>query len=85
MERHSLGERCKQKNYSGSGEAEETENSLMQAANEHIAPLQDAVDLEIATEEEISLLEAWKKYRVLLNRVNTTTAPDIEWPVAPIG
>ncbi|MCZ5740414.1 tail fiber assembly protein, partial [Escherichia coli] len=21
----------------------------------------------------------WKKYRVLLNRVNTTTAPDIEW------
>ncbi|EIZ3929881.1 tail fiber assembly protein, partial [Escherichia coli] len=25
------------------------------------------------------------KYRVLLNRVNTTTAPDIEWPVAPIG
>ncbi|EFB2094809.1 tail fiber assembly protein, partial [Escherichia coli] len=21
----------------------------------------------------------------LLNRVNTTTAPDIEWPVAPIG
>ncbi|EFG6464660.1 phage tail assembly protein T [Escherichia coli] len=66
-------------------EAEETKNSLMQVASEHIAPLQDAVDLEIATEEEISLLEAWKKYRVLLNRVNTTTAPDIEWPVAPIG
>ncbi|EFH7717708.1 hypothetical protein GJ313_17475 [Escherichia coli] len=39
--------------------------------------------MEIATEEENSLLEAWKKYRVLLNRVNTTT--DIEWPVAPIG
>ncbi len=33
----------------------------MQAANEHIAPLQDAVDLEIATEEENSLLEARKK------------------------
>ncbi len=39
-------------------EAEETKNSLMQVASEHIAPLQDAVDLEIATEEEISLLEA---------------------------
>ncbi|EJQ5390372.1 tail fiber assembly protein, partial [Escherichia coli] len=25
------------------------------------------------------------KYRVLLNRVDTLTAPDIEWPVAPIG
>ncbi len=38
---------------------------------------QDAADLEIATEEETSLLEAWKKYRVLLNRVDTSTAPDI--------
>ncbi|WP_162777312.1 tail fiber assembly protein, partial [Escherichia coli] len=26
----------------------------------------------------------WKKYRVLLNRVNTTTAPDIEWPTNPV-
>ncbi|EIV8374916.1 tail fiber assembly protein, partial [Escherichia coli] len=51
--------------------------------SEHIAPLQDAADLEIATEEENSLLEAWKKYRVLLNRVDTTVAADIEWPVAP--
>lgn len=65
-------------------EAEETKNSLMQVASEHIAPLQDAVDLEIATEEETLLLEAWKKYRVLLNRVDTSTAPDIEWPTGPI-
>lgn len=49
-------------------------NSLMQVASEHIAPLQDAVDLEIATEEERSLLEAWNKYRVLLNRVDTSVA-----------
>ncbi|HAP2098253.1 TPA: ParB N-terminal domain-containing protein, partial [Escherichia coli] len=48
----------------GIREAEETKNNLMQVASEHIAPLQDAADLEIATEEEISLLEAWKKYRV---------------------
>ena len=65
-------------------EVEETKNSLMQVASEHIAPLQDAVDLEIATEEETSLLEAWKKYRVLLNRVDTSTAPDIEWPTNPV-
>ncbi|HHP7603178.1 terminase gpA endonuclease subunit [Escherichia coli] len=65
-------------------EAEETKNSLMQVASEHIAPLQDAVDLEIATEEETLLLEAWKKYRVLLNRVDTSTAPDIEWPTNPV-
>ncbi|ELI42841.1 tail fiber assembly protein [Escherichia coli KTE120] len=55
----------------------------MQEFSEYIAPLQDAVDLEIATAEERSLLEAWNKYRVLLNRVDTSTAPDIEWPTSP--
>ncbi|EMV2562223.1 tail fiber assembly protein, partial [Escherichia coli] len=25
----------------------------------------------------------WKKYRVLLNRVNTSVVPDIEWPALP--
>ncbi|HAV1681054.1 TPA: tail fiber assembly protein, partial [Enterobacter hormaechei subsp. steigerwaltii] len=29
------------------------------------------------------LFLAWKKYRVLLNRVDTETAPDIEWPELP--
>ena len=60
-----------------------TTTGASRVASEHIAPLQDAVDLEIATEEETSLLEAWKKYRVLLNRVDTSTAPDIEWPEEP--
>lgn len=64
-------------------EAEGTKNSLMQVAGEHIAPLQDAADLEIATEEENLLLAAWKKYRVLLNRVDTSTSQDIEWPALP--
>ncbi|HBA9534856.1 TPA: tail fiber assembly protein, partial [Escherichia coli] len=27
--------------------------------------------------------EAWKKYRVLLNRVDTSTAQDIELPALP--
>ncbi|HAL1866654.1 TPA: tail fiber assembly protein [Escherichia coli] len=40
--------------------------------------------MEIATEGETSLLEAWKKYRVLLNRVDTSIAPDIEWPASPV-
>ncbi|HIH9052046.1 TPA: tail fiber assembly protein, partial [Escherichia coli] len=56
---------------------------VIQVASEHIAPLQDAADLEIATEEETSLQEVWKKYRVLLNRVDTSTAPDIEWTEEP--
>lgn len=56
---------------------------LLQMANEHIAPLQDAVDLGIAEEDEEAALLAWKKYRVLLYRVEPSLTPDIEWPVAP--
>ncbi|HBC7082268.1 TPA: tail fiber assembly protein [Escherichia coli] len=29
------------------------------------------------------MLEARKKYRVLLNRVDTSVAPDTEWPEEP--
>lgn len=83
MERHSLVKDTEAENCSGSGRRKK-QKSLMQVASEHIAPLQDAADLEIATKEETSLLEAWKKYRVLLNRVDTSTAPDIEWPAVPV-
>ncbi|HEI0370823.1 TPA: tail fiber assembly protein, partial [Escherichia coli] len=30
------------------------------------------------------MLAAWKACRVLLNRVDTSTAPDIEWPTNPV-
>ena len=61
-------------------EAEARKTALMQAASDAIAPLQDAVDLDIATSEENALLLVWKKYRVLLNRVDTSKPV---WPEAP--
>lgn len=64
-------------------EAEIQKQSLLGAANIVIAPLQDAIDLDMATDEEKAQLIEWKKYRVLLNRVDTSTAPDIEWPEKP--
>lgn len=64
-------------------EAEATKTSLMRAATTAIEPLQDAIDLEIATEDEEALLTAWKNYRVLLNRVDTSLAPEIVWPAVP--
>lgn len=64
-------------------EAELKKSRLMQIATDAIAPLQDAVDLGIATEAEEALLLAWKKYRVLLNRINPEDAPDINWPEVP--
>lgn len=48
-----------------------------------IAPLQSAVDLGIATDQEISQLNAWKTCQVNVNRVDTSLAPNIEWPVPP--
>ena len=56
---------------------------LLSLATGKIEPLQDAVDLDIATESEISQLKAWKKFRVLVNRVDASLAPDIEWPEMP--
>ncbi|WP_448511308.1 tail fiber assembly protein, partial [Photorhabdus sp. MH8.4] len=52
-------------------------------ASQQIAPLQDAVDLGIATQEEETALLVWKKYRVMLNRIDISLAPDIEWPEQP--
>ncbi|HAS1123639.1 TPA: tail fiber assembly protein [Enterobacter cloacae] len=64
--------------------AEATRQRLLAFAAQSIAPLQDAVDLGISTETEVALLNSWKKYRVLLNRIDTNNAPDLEWPSAPV-
>lgn len=61
-------------------EAEVTKRRLLQMASGKIAPLQDAVDLGIATDEEKSQLAEWKKYRVLVNRVDISN-PD--WSQKP--
>ncbi|WP_407191920.1 tail fiber assembly protein [Citrobacter freundii] len=57
--------------------------ALIYSASEQINPLQDAVDLDMATEDEKARFDAWRKYRVLLTRVDTSAAPTITWPEAP--
>ena len=61
-------------------EAEQYKNQQRKAVDSEIAWLQDAVDAGIATEEESSALAEWKSYRVRLMRIDTSKAPDIEWP-----
>ncbi|WP_273841983.1 tail fiber assembly protein [Providencia rettgeri] len=61
-------------------EAEYQKQALLNEATAAIAPLQDAVDLGIATDEEREQLREWKEYRVLLSRVDVSTASDIDWP-----
>ncbi|WP_449586186.1 tail fiber assembly protein [Photorhabdus temperata] len=60
-----------------SQQAKIKKQELMEKANERITPLQDAVDLSMAMEEESLALQAWKKYRVMLNRVDTSKVPEI--------
>lgn len=60
-------------------------NRLRSVADYAIAPLQDAVDVDEATDADLAALKSWKKYRVALSRViEQPQFPDaIEWPVAP--
>ena len=60
--------------------AEQKRAQLRGVADSEIEWRQDAVDAGIATEEEITDLAAWKKYRVLLMRVDAA-AP--AWPTIP--
>lgn len=60
--------------------ASQKKAALRITADAEIAWRQDAIDAEIANENEIVDLTAWKKYRVLLMRVDTA-AP--VWPTPP--
>ncbi len=64
-------------------DAELRRSTLLSEAGTAISPLQDAVELDMATDEEKSRYDAWRKYRVLLMRVDTSLAPDINWPEPP--
>ncbi|RJY03038.1 tail fiber assembly protein [Serratia marcescens] len=80
------GKKVSQRIYSAEemmARAEARKNELLASAGKAVAPLQDAVDLGMAMEEEIVQLKLWKTYRVQLSRINPQNAPDIDWPVAP--
>lgn len=65
-------------------EAEYQKQALLNEAAAAIAPLQDAVDLGIATDEERKQLIRWKNYRVLLSRIDISATPDITWPKSEV-
>lgn len=61
-------------------QAEAKKAELLAMADAAIAPLSRAVRLKMATDEEVGKLEEWERYSVMVNRVDTSTAPDINWP-----
>ncbi|OTQ72050.1 tail fiber assembly protein [Gilliamella sp. N-G2] len=58
-------------------------NQLIAEATIQISYLQDAIDTDIATNEETELFAKWKKYRALLNRIDVNQAPNINYPDKP--
>ena len=64
-------------------QASAKKNQFIADATAQISYLQDAVESEIASELEIQLLAKWKKYRVLVNRIDIEQAPNIDWPSQP--
>ena len=63
--------------------SEDKRSRLRAEADTAIQPLQDASDLGIATDAEASQLVAWKKYRVMLMRIDINAAKEIVWPEQP--
>lgn len=62
----------------------ESEKRLSEAAT-RIAPLQYAVDLEVATEADLANLQSWKRYSVDLSRINQQPGfpQAVDWPAVP--
>lgn len=55
---------------------------LLALAESKISPLQEAVDVDLASDEEKAELLAWKRFRVLVGRVDLRSEkPD--WPEVP--
>ncbi|CDL87196.1 tail fiber assembly protein [Xenorhabdus cabanillasii] len=64
-------------------QAEYEKWQLLRAATDKINIYQDAVELGISADGEELLLAKWRRYRVLLNRIDCSAAPDIHWPEQP--
>ena len=61
-------------------QAESQKAALLSESESVIQPLERAVRLNMATDEERTRLEAWERYSVLVSRVDTANP---EWPQKP--
>ena len=48
------------------------QQKLLNEANKNISILQDAIDFDMSEDGDEEKLKAWKKYRILLNRIDTS-------------
>ncbi|ARB85419.1 tail fiber assembly protein [Yersinia intermedia] len=64
-------------------EARQKKSILLEEAKTQIEILKDSIEFNIATPTAESELVAWRKYRVQLNQLDISAAPDIDWPEQP--
>lgn len=60
--------------------AEQTKTILISVASNKISTLKDRIE---AGQDRDAELKLWKAYRIALDDIDTSLAPDIEWPVVP--
>ncbi|HFG0615254.1 TPA: tail fiber assembly protein [Yersinia enterocolitica] len=55
-------------------------SKLISDASDKIETLKDRIE---AGQDKAAELKLWKSYRIALDDVDVSSAPDIEWPVSP--
>ncbi len=55
-------------------------SKLISDASDRIEILKDRIE---AGQDKAAELKLWKSYRIALDDIDVSTAPDIEWPVSP--
>lgn len=75
-------ENVEEKNKYIASENIKKKSNLLAEADKKIAILQDIIDLDMQESNEIEQLKKWKKYRILLTRVDTNNT-QIKWPEDP--
>lgn len=63
----------------------EKRDLLLSIAANRMGPLQDAIDEDAATTDEVTRLKLWKQYRIALNRIELQAdyPANIKWPLSP--
>ncbi|WP_272521541.1 tail fiber assembly protein [Providencia sp. PROV202] len=64
-------------------EAAMQKQSCADDAEKNITILERKVRLNMATDDDKNSLTAWEIYSIKVSDIDTSTAPDIEWPVKP--
>ncbi|MEY0766934.1 tail fiber assembly protein [Providencia huaxiensis] len=64
-------------------EAEMQKQLCADDAEKNITMLERKVKLNMATDDDKNSLTAWEVYSIKVSDIDTSNAPDIEWPVKP--